>query len=219
MAGKQSSMKSLQAYEKIRDMILSGSKLPGSRLVLSDLEEELGIGRGPIREALMRLDRSGIIKNVPYKGAIVATPPTRKEVLHIYDLRVDLESKLAVEAIANLTEVHFRRLEDLLSRMEELPPNHYQLDRQFHHIICSASRLPHLCNIAQALVQSVESVLNIYRREKEACLRFNAQHRDILAALKSRDPDRVKKTLEVNIKSGIDIIKDTYSKLVNVPFE
>lgn len=219
MAGKQSSMKSLQAYEKIRDMILSGSKLPGSRLVLSDLEEELGIGRGPIREALMRLDRSGIIKNVPYKGAIVAAPPTRKEVLHIYDLRVDLESKLAVEAIANLTEVHFRRLEDLLSRMEELPPNHYQLDRQFHHIICSASRLPHLCNIAQALVQSVESVLNIYRREKEACLRFNAQHRDILDALKSRDPDRVKKTLEVNIKSGIDIIKDTYSKLVNVPFE
>ena len=52
-------MKSLIAYEKIRDMILSGIKRPGTRLILSELEEELGIGRGPIREALMRLDRSG----------------------------------------------------------------------------------------------------------------------------------------------------------------
>ena len=60
MADNKSFMKSLQAYEKIRDMILTGVKLPGTRLVLSELEAELGIGRGPIREALMRLDRSGL---------------------------------------------------------------------------------------------------------------------------------------------------------------
>ena len=212
-------MKSLQAYEKIRDMILSGVKLPGTRLVLSELESELGIGRGPIREALMRLDRSGLVKNIPYKGAIVATPPTQKEILHIYDLRANLEAKLAVEAIDNLTDADFATLEDLHARMEALPQNHYQLDREFHHVICAASRLPHLCNIAQVLVQSVESVLNIYRREKDHCLRFNAQHRDILDALKSRDSEKVKKTFEVNIRSGIDIIKDTYSKLLKVPFE
>jgi len=212
-------MKSLQAYEKIRDMILSGAKLPGTRLVLTELEEELGIGRGPIREALMRLDRSGIVKNIPYKGAIVATPPTQKEILHIYDLRVALESKLAVEAIDNLTDTDFLKLEELHARMEEFPQNHYQLDRQFHHVICSASKLPHLCNIAQALVQSVESVLNIYRREKEHCMRFNAQHRAILDALKSKDPKKVRMMFEVNIKSGIDVIKDTYSKFLKVPFE
>jgi DNA-binding GntR family transcriptional regulator len=74
-----SSMKSLRAYEKIRDMILSGVKRPGTRLILSDLEEELAIGRGPIREALMRLDRSGLVKNIPYKGAVVATPRPEKK--------------------------------------------------------------------------------------------------------------------------------------------
>ncbi len=41
MADNKSFMKSLQAYEKIRDMILSGVKLPGTRLVLSELEAEL----------------------------------------------------------------------------------------------------------------------------------------------------------------------------------
>jgi DNA-binding GntR family transcriptional regulator len=215
----KSSMKSLQAYEKIRDMILSGFKLPGTRLVLSELEVELGIGRGPIREALMRLDRSGLVKNIPYKGAIVATPPTQKEILHIYDLRVDLEAKLAVEAIENLTDADILKLEELHAQMEELPQNHYQLDRQFHQIICAASKLPHLCNIAQALVQSVESVLNIYRRERDHCIRFNLEHRAILDALKSKNPEKVKMAFEVNIKSGLDVIKDTYSKLLKVPFE
>lgn len=211
-------MKSLQAYEKIRDMILNGSKLPGTRLVLAELEEELGIGRGPIREALMRLDRSGLVKNIPYKGAVVASPPTQKEILYIYDLRVDLESKLAVEAIDKLTAADFRRLDALQAQMEALPQNHYQLDRQFHAVICSAANLPHLFNIAQTLLQSVESVLNIYRREKTHCMKFNAQHRAILDALKSKDPNNVKKTFEVNIRSGIDIIKETFDRLLKVPF-
>jgi DNA-binding GntR family transcriptional regulator len=219
LADNKSFMKSLQAYEKIRDMILTGYKLPGTRLVLSELESELGIGRGPIREALMRLDRSGLVKNIPYKGAIVATPPTQKEILHIYDLRADLEATLAVEAIDNLTDADFLKLEELIAIMEELPQNHYQLDRQFHRVICDASRLPHLCNIAQALVQSVESVLNIYRREKDHCIKFNKQHRAILDALKRKDPDGVKAAFEINIKSGLEIIKDTFSKLLNVPFE
>lgn len=200
-------------------MILRGEKLPGTRLVLSELEAELGIGRGPIREALMRLDRSGIVKNIPYKGAIVAKPPTRKEILHIYDLRANLETKLAVEAIDHLTADDIRRLDDLLAQMEGLPRDHYHLDRQFHQIICDASKLPHLCNVAQALVQSVESVLNIYRREKEHCIQFNQEHREILDALKEKNPERVKRAIEVNIKAGLDIIKETFSKLLNVPFE
>lgn len=49
MAKNKSFMKSLKAYEKIRDIIFNGLKLPGTRLVLSELEDELGIGRAPIR--------------------------------------------------------------------------------------------------------------------------------------------------------------------------
>ena len=45
----------------IRNMILSGEALPGTRLVLTELEEKMGVGRGPIRDALMRLDKSGLV--------------------------------------------------------------------------------------------------------------------------------------------------------------
>ena len=219
MADNKSYMKSLKAYEKIRDMILTGSKYPGSRLVLSELEEELGIGRGPIREALMRLDRSGLVKNIPYKGAVVEKPPTQKEILHIYDLRVDIEAKLAVEAMENLTDADILKLEKLHEIMGKFPKDHYSFDRQFHCLIYEASNLPHLCNIAQALLLSVESVLNIYRREKEHCIKFNTEHRAIIDALKSQDAAKVKKTLEINIKSGLEIIRETYDKMLRIPYE
>ena len=205
-------MKSLRAYEKIRDMILTGKKFPGSRLILSDLEKELGIGRGPIREAIMRLDRSGLVKNIPYKGAVVSTPPTREEVLYIFDLRMDLESKLALAAMDRLSDQDIARLENLHEEMRGLPQDHYLYDRKFHDLINSASGLLHLVNISNTLIFSV--VLNIYKREKKHCERFNAEHRSIIDALKNRDPEKLNETIVANIRSGLTIIEETYSKIL-----
>lgn len=218
MTDEKNSMKSLKAYEKIRDMILSGFKLPGTRLVISELEKELGIGRGPIREALMRLDRSGLVKNVPYKGAIVATPPTQQEIFHIYKLRVELETTLAEAAVENITGADQAKLEELHQLMMTLPPEHYQYDREFHCLIYDRANLPHLFNIAQTLMLSVESFLNMYRWEKNYCLKFNDEHQAILHALSTGDKEQVKTSFRVNIQSGLEIIEDTYNKLLKTPF-
>ena len=63
-----STIKSLAAYDLIRDMILSGEALPGTRLVLVDLEKKLGVGRGPIRDALMRLTNPAWSRTSPTRG-------------------------------------------------------------------------------------------------------------------------------------------------------
>jgi DNA-binding GntR family transcriptional regulator len=207
-------MKSLKAYEIIRDMILRGEKLPGSRLILSDLENELDIGRGPIREALMRLDRTGLVKNIPYKGAIVGTPPTQKEIFHIYDLRINIEVKLGIEAMGKISVSDIHKLEELHLNMQECPKNHHHLDSNFHFLIYNASNLPHLCNVARILRGSVESLLNIYRRDNQHCLKFNKEHGLIIEALKKHDLDNLKKTIAVNIESGLEIINETYATIV-----
>lgn len=207
-------MKSLMAYNLIRDHILTGRKLPGTRLILLDLEEELGIGRGPIREALMRLDRSGLVKNIPYKGAVVATPPKQKEILHIYDIRVDLEVKLALEAMANITQQHLEALKGLISNMESTEENYYSLDREFHNTIYKAADLPHLHSIVKKLILPVETFLNMYRQEKDDCIRFNSQHIQIIEALEHKNPDLLKKALTENIRGGLEIIEKSYSKIV-----
>jgi DNA-binding GntR family transcriptional regulator len=220
LSDNKSSMKSLMAYEKIRDMILKGQKLPGTRLIIADLEKEIGIGRGPIREAIMRLDRSGLVRNIPYKGAEVAIPPLPEEILYIYQLRKDLESKLAVAALENITDNDIHNLEKLLQTMMETPVNnYYHLDVEFHHYIYSLANFPHLHNIATAYIFSVESVLNIYLREKKHIVRFNAEHAEIVEAIKSRDPEMVRAKMAKNIESGLTIIRDTYNNQINRPFE
>ena len=62
-----STIKSLAAYDLIRDMILSGEALPGTRLVLVDLEK-VGVGAAPSVMPLMRLDKSGLVQNIPSWG-------------------------------------------------------------------------------------------------------------------------------------------------------
>ena len=217
MGGNKSSMKSLRAYEILRDMILRGEKLPGTRLILFDLEEELNIGRGPVREALMKLERSGLVKNIPYKGAIVATPPTKKEIVHIYDLRIEVEVRLAVEAIDYLTNEDIAELEEYHSLMQGFPVEHYELDNRFHFVIYNASKLPHLCNVVRSLRFSVESVLNIHRRNKEHCKKFNKEHGLIIEAIKDRDIEKLKRTMAQNIASGLEIINETYEKVMAFP--
>ena len=217
MDNNASSMKSLVAYEKIRDMILTGVKLPGTRLVLSELETELGIGRGPIREALMRLDRSGLVKNIPYKGAMVASPPSRREIAIIFDIRVELESQLAVEATRIITPVEIKKLEGLHGRMACVDADFYTLDRQFHNTIYEASQLPHLCNIVYKLIESVETFLNLYRQEITDCHKFSFEHGQILDAIKSKDEDRVRDVVKSNIRSGLDVVERSFSRLVRKP--
>jgi len=207
-------MKSLEAYALIRDKILKGEKLPGTRLVIAELESELAIGRVPIREALMRLDRSGLIRNIPYKGAVVATPPKRKEIEHIYDIRIDLEIKLALEAMHNLEPKSFRELDRLNDEMQEAGHNYYILDRQFHDTIYAASNLPHLCDIAQKLVLPVEVFLHINRQEESDCSQLNVQHRKIIASLKCRDAERLRAALAENIRSGLQVVMRTLDRMV-----
>lgn len=217
MDNNASSMKSLVAYEKIRDMILTGVKLPGTRLVLSDLETELGIGRGPIREALMRLDRSGLVKNIPYKGAVVASPPSRKEIGIIFDIRVELEAQLAVEAMIHISPDQISRLEDLHGRMASVDADFYALDREFHSIIYEASNLPHLCTIVHKLIESVEAFLNLYRQEITDCHKFSFEHGQILDAIKEKDEERVRTVLKNNIRSGLEVVERSFSRLVRKP--
>jgi len=113
----ESSPKSTVAYQKIRNLILSGNKLPGTRLVVMDLEQELGLGRGPIRDALIQLGQSGLVQVIPYKGAVVSILPSDEELDQIYDLRVELETFMAVAAMEKATDAVLADMEALLAKV------------------------------------------------------------------------------------------------------
>jgi DNA-binding GntR family transcriptional regulator len=79
------------AVDALRAAILDGQLEPGVRLKEIPLAEQLGISRGPIREALRLLERDGLIELIPNRGAIVPAVKAL-DVLEVYALRASLGS-------------------------------------------------------------------------------------------------------------------------------
>ena len=73
-----------KAYNAIKGAILSLKLKPGDPLVESDLAQQLGISKTPVRDALLELEREGFVTKVPFKGTYV-TEITLKDVCHVPD--------------------------------------------------------------------------------------------------------------------------------------
>src|SRR5215471_17047222 len=87
------------AYEAIREAITSGALLPGTRLREAALARHFAISTTPVREALRRLDREGLVRLSPNRGAIVAEFDLR-EILDLFEIREVLECRAVRRAAA-----------------------------------------------------------------------------------------------------------------------
>lgn len=213
-------VKSLLAYERIRDMILTGEKLPGARLVIADLAKELGIGHGPIREAVMRLDRVGLVRNEPYKGAVVAQPPKLKEIETFYSIRIIMEQEMALEAMHHMTEDDFRQLEEILAQLKSIDlvsEEFFTLDWKFHTVIFEASKLSHLALIVHKLLDYTGTFLIFHQYDERDCTKFNQEHELMIKALREKDAETLTKTLESNLLGGLSLVKGEYGNILKRP--
>ena len=91
------------AYEQLEELIVTAELKPGAILSESTLVEQLAIGRTPIREALQRLEREGLIKIMPRKGIEVTDLNPSKQLLML-EWRRDLEKLLARSGALGATE-------------------------------------------------------------------------------------------------------------------
>jgi DNA-binding GntR family transcriptional regulator len=99
--------------DQLRRLIISGELADGMPLRQDALAEELGVSRGPIREALSRLEREGLVALFPYKGYVV-TALSRAEIVELFDLRALLEPELIRTAIPLMTPAHFSEAASVL---------------------------------------------------------------------------------------------------------
>jgi DNA-binding GntR family transcriptional regulator len=79
-----------RCVDQLRDLIVTGDLVPGSRLTETELASALGVSRGPLREAIRELVDIGLVVSAPYKGLFVRKM-TRNDLEEIYSLRTALE--------------------------------------------------------------------------------------------------------------------------------
>jgi len=217
---KPSQVKSLVAYERIRDMILTGDKLPGARLVVADLAEELGIGQGPVREAVMRLDRVGLVRSDPYKGAVVAQPPRLEEIETFYRIRIIMEQKMALSAMHRMNKQDFRQLEGILAQLKRLDlvsEEFFTLDWKFHTVIFEASGLSHLALIVHKLLDYTGTFLIFHQYDERDCTKFNEEHEQIIKALREKDAETLTSLIESNLLGGLSLVQGEYGNILKRP--
>jgi DNA-binding GntR family transcriptional regulator len=107
------------AYAALHSAIVAGELSPGERLIEEELAERLGLSRGAVREAILRLGHEGLVIRERNRGARVRRF-TVDEAIEILEARAALESLAAGYAAARRTDDEARELESLVDEMERL---------------------------------------------------------------------------------------------------
>src|ERR687884_101601 len=90
---------SRRIVDQLKRVIIAGELRPGDRVLETDLAEQLGVSRGPVREAFRQLEQEGLLVSYPHRGTFVATVPD-EEIDEVYALRAHLEAYAARRVVA-----------------------------------------------------------------------------------------------------------------------
>jgi DNA-binding GntR family transcriptional regulator len=180
------------AYESLRDAIVDGTLAPGERLRDAELEAWLGVSRTPIREALLRLERAGLVVAKPGKSTTVA-PVDLESTIGSQQVAASMHELAARLATPSLSQVDLARLEEANARFAEALDLHdipaaIQADDDFHGIFVTRSANP----IIPEVLERVVPVLRRVERMRFASFGSRAsvaQHRLIIEHAKAGDAD------------------------------
>src|SRR5512147_1509818 len=107
-----------QAYQELKRIILQRQVPPGAKLNEGELARALGISRTPIREAINRLEKEGLVKIIPQRGAYVVQF-TEKDVYELFLIRENLEGLAAYLAATKVSEKDLAKLESAVEGFSE----------------------------------------------------------------------------------------------------
>lgn len=183
-------------HDYLRQRILSGELTPGTRLIEMTIAAELGLSQGPVREALARLERQGLVEAVPRRGRYVASVSVDRAGL-LYELRARVEPLAATLAMEHITDADMDQLTLLVRRIGSsgvTTAARVQADVTFHRRIYELADFPTLLGIWEQ-TEVITRRLAMSRPVAEHKT-TQAVHAAILEALVSRDAARVEAAVD-----------------------
>lgn len=194
IAQLQSSSLTTVVQQEIERAILAGEYAPGEKLNEAALALKMGVSRGPVREAFRILDEAGLVRSEKNRGVFVRDIPM-DEAIEIYELRAAMEELVGRHLARHITPAQFAEAEALVQAMDVAVQAHdemayHQLNLGFHDRLVEMAGNRKLAAIYRKLVKELAL---IRRRNLDAVgvLPVSAsEHRDILQAIASGDPER-----------------------------
>jgi DNA-binding GntR family transcriptional regulator len=203
--------------DRLRDAIFHGSFKPGEALREEQLAAMLDVSRGPVREALVQLEREGLVIVRRHRGATVARL-SRSDIEDVYSLRLALE-RLAVQRATRYANAEdFRAMEAVLLAFDEAlagGPSEKEvaeLDVRFHDLIYQAARHQRLYD-CWANLKSQIYIFLLSRNVADPDFREITvkAHADLLAAIRTRDEARATTEIEDHLRGAYDRVVRGYT--------
>lgn len=205
------------AYELLKKDITEFRLQPGERFSETTISEKLGMSRTPLREALHKLEREGLISVSPNSGWYV-TPLDFELFEDLYDVRMVLE-QAALERLCNLEELpELDDLKDIWLRPKENrltdAAQVAQLDEEFHKRIVAAAGNPEMTKLYEGVIQRIRIIRRLDFTQSNRVETTYEEHARILRAILRRRSEQATLLLKAHIgASKSEVRKITLHKL------
>jgi DNA-binding GntR family transcriptional regulator len=189
------------AMDEIRRRIFTGELRAGMRVDQESLAEEIGMSRIPVREALAALVGEGIIEMIPRRGAFVV-PLSPQDIQDHYWMLASISGRAAERAAQHLSDAELNELQELADGMERSTTEHAreQFNFRFHSLINHAAASPRL--IATLKMLGSPLPLGFYESHARMAAEADAEHRELLEALRSRSGPDARQAMKHHFLQG-----------------
>lgn len=194
--------------DSIRNAILSGKIRPGSRLIEEDLAASLQVSRGPVRQAIFRLQQEGLVVHEPHRGATVGQI-SEEDVAEIYSLRLALERLAIEQASRKAGAVELDEMAALLRRFQATPRTEVtrrlvaELDIEFHDAIFRAAGSRRLYRAWETLRSQLMMFLMLRDALPDDYLdSWHRDHVQVLEVIRGGDAAAAQLTIEEHINGA-----------------
>lgn len=191
-------------YEELKMQILKGSIIPGTRMMEVELAEEMGVSRTPIREAIRKLEREGLVTIEPRRGAYASMIST-EDMVEILEVRQDLEGLAAYFAADRMTDEQMKELKEVSNNYNKavkqgIMEDMIKYDTRFHHIIVESCRNKILMQMIEQLQELVLRFRYIYYDNFRRAENMPEEHEAIISAIAEGNADKARAAADIHIE-------------------
>lgn len=217
---KSSATLSEHVFQALQGAILSGDLKPGEKIREPELAARFGTSRGPLRDALRRLEARRLVVNTPNAGArVVSLSPS--QLAELYQVREALEGMTCRLAARNMTDEEIDDLSRLLEAHEaevnrQNGREYFQQegDLDFHYRIAAGCRNEML---RTALCEDHYQLMRLYRHKFSSRIgrpaRALAEHKLILQAIQDRDGELAEFLMRNHIRKACEAFEHYIAEL------
>lgn len=191
-------------YEELKRQILMGKITPGMRMMEVELAEEMGVSRTPVREAIRKLEKEGLVTIEPRRGAY-ASDISVKDMVDVLEVREDLEGFAAFLAADRITQAEVDELREITENYSEAVRNNdtekmITFDERFHKKIVASSGNKTLIQLSETVQELALRFRYLYYDDFSRYVNMPVEHKEIIDALTSGNGDMARQSADDHVK-------------------